>query len=239
MIYPATLPIPFFKISPNWRKIKIEECGEELIPLDDLKPRRIIIDPIYYKGLPKKTKCYVREKVARLLCEASTMLPLGWKICIFDAWRPLKLQKLLYKKYRAKLKQKYPNISEKELNRRVVKYVSFPSLDPTNPPPHLTGGAVDLTLVDKTGKKLEMGTEFDTFSRKAHTRFYEVKLKKFGKLKSQELLWLKNRRILFHLLSSVGFTNYPREWWHFDYGDQFWADIKKTKAIYGIIFPKR
>ncbi len=30
-----------------------------------------------------------------------------------------------------------------------------------------------------------------------------------------------------------GFTNYPMEWWHYDYGNQFWAKIKGVNAIYG------
>ena len=32
-----------------------------------------------------------------------------------------------------------------------------------------------------------------------------------------------------------GFTSYAEEWWHFDYGDQFWGSITGQDAIYGPI----
>ena len=42
---------------------------------------------------------------------------------------------------------------------------------------------------------------------------------------------------------SVGFTNLPSEWWHYDYGTKFWAYFNNTDALYsGILdinFPNR
>lgn len=35
----------------------------------------------------------------------------------------------------------------------------------------------------------------------------------------------------------AGFINYPEEWWHFDYGNQFWAKLAGKKAIYGAAKP--
>jgi len=39
---------------------------------------------------------------------------------------------------------------------------------------------------------------------------------------------------MFKVLEKVGFVNYPKEFWHWSYGDIYWAKIKK-KAIYSIL----
>lgn len=164
--------------------------------------------------------------------------PLGWKIVIFDAWRSLLLQQQLFEKYKVKLKNEFFRAAEHELNQETQKYVSIPSSNLANPSPHVTGGAIDLSLRDETGKNLEMGTEFDSFEDLSKTRYFELMLEQGEKLMSQQNIWLRNRRILFHTLTQVGFTNYPEEWWHFDYGNQFWARIKGIEAIYGITSPE-
>ena len=50
----------------------------------------------------------------------------------------------------------------------------------------------------------------------------------------------KNRSIMSRALSSVGFVNYPTEYWHWSYGDRYWAYHKhKTYAIYGMVESKK
>ena len=41
-----------------------------------------------------------------------------------------------------------------------------------------------------------------------------------------------NRRLLYNVMTAAGFTNLPSEWWHFDYGDGMWAQLKNENAIY-------
>jgi D-alanyl-D-alanine dipeptidase len=37
-------------------------------------------------------------------------------------------------------------------------------------------------------------------------------------------------------MSRAGFTNYPKEYWHWSYGDVMWAELNnKNTAIYGVI----
>ena len=48
----------------------------------------------------------------------------------------------------------------------------------------------------------------------------------------------ENRRLLYNTMVGQGFTNLPSEWWHFDYGNRFWAFYKKKKAIYRGVFTK-
>jgi D-alanyl-D-alanine dipeptidase len=82
-----------------------------------------------------------------------------------------------------------------------------------------------------------MGTEFDHFGPEAATRYFEDKLLKAETLTIEEYSCLQNRRLLFHVLAEVGFTNYHEEWWHFDYGNQFWGKITGKQAIYGPVYP--
>lgn len=70
---------------------------------------------------------------------------------------------------------------------------------------HNLGLAIDLTLADRaTGRELEMGTPFDTFSAAAHTA-------------NASGVAAANRRRLQSVMESEGFTNYDQEWWHYTY----------------------
>jgi zinc D-Ala-D-Ala dipeptidase len=230
-------------VSNNFRwegakKVKIEESGEKLLSLN-LIPEKFIARPQYFiqgiKGaLPE---CYIREGAYDKLLEAAEKLPKGYKFLIYDAWRPEKVQNALYKKFQKEMIRRCPAKNEKEINSLVEEYVAFPSHKKKSPSPHLTGGAVDLTIIDDKGKKLEMGTEFDDTREETHSDYYERVLKK-RELTEQEKEILQNRRLLYHTLILAGFTNYPCEWWHYDFGNQVWAYISNQKiAFYGVSSP--
>jgi D-alanyl-D-alanine dipeptidase len=91
---------------------------------------------------------------------------------------------------------------------------------------HSTGGAVDVTLVTEQNELIEMGTGFDSFTAEARTDFFEKK----GNTKYNEVA--KNRRILFFSMTEAGFTNFPHEWWHYDYGDLLWASFTEIPSVY-------
>jgi D-alanyl-D-alanine dipeptidase len=70
---------------------------------------------------------------------------------------------------------------------------------------HNLGLAVDLTVVDlASGRELEMGTPFDTFSAAAHT----------ANATGEAAL---NRQRLKVAMEREGFVNYDQEWWHYSY----------------------
>jgi len=236
-------PIPelgFF----NWEKVReiaIEDSGEELVPLS-LMPERILVRPQYYiqkiKGaLPE---CYIREGVYNRLVKVASNLPVGYKLLIFDAWRPVEVQISLFNKYYQELKEDMPYKSKEELINLTKRFVALPSNDPDFTSPHITGGAVDLTIVDDKGKMLSMGTGFDEMGDKTYTRYYEEMLDRGERLNRDEERILYNRRMLYYLMIAEGFTNYPPEWWHYDYGNQNWAWMKGDgrKAIYGKTAPE-
>ncbi len=70
---------------------------------------------------------------------------------------------------------------------------------------HNLGVAVDLTLIDlETGRALDMGTPYDTFTEDAHT------MNATGEI-------LERRLRLKEALEAVGFQNYGKEWWHYSF----------------------
>jgi D-alanyl-D-alanine dipeptidase len=70
---------------------------------------------------------------------------------------------------------------------------------------HNLGLAIDLTLIDRTtGRELEMGTAFDTFSAAAHT----------ANATGEAAV---NREKLKNAMEREGFVNYDQEWWHFSF----------------------
>lgn len=230
-------PIPKQK-TENWekvRQIEINECNEKLVPVN-LYPEKIINHPEYFiQGIKHSLPvCYVRENVYEKLILASSLLPPNYKLVILDAFRPVEVQETLFNKYKDKLKLENPNLSDKELTELTLKFVALPSFDEKKPSPHNTGGSVDLTICDDKGRFLRMGTDYDDMSDLAITRFYEEKVEKQEKLSKQEEEFLINRRILYHLMNYVGFTNFSNEWWHYDFGNQLWAYHKEESfAIYG------
>lgn len=70
---------------------------------------------------------------------------------------------------------------------------------------HPKGLAVDATLTNKT-MYLDMGTDYDDFSSKAHSDA--------GGLTEQQY---RNRELLMSGMKEYGFTVWPYEWWHFDF----------------------
>lgn len=79
---------------------------------------------------------------------------------------------------------------------------------------HNRGDTVDLTLVDlRTGRALDMGTPFDTFSEAAHTANATGAVR-------------ENRLRLLRAMEAEGWRNYENEWWHYSYpGDDETMDV--------------
>ena len=172
-------------------------------------------------------KCYLRKTVTEKLIEASNYLPDGYSFLILDAYRPFSLQEELYYEYSNKIIKEFSleNMSKEEQNRVINKYVSLPIKDKINAPAHTTGGAIDVTLL-KNGKEINMGAIFDEFTNRATTNYYEDKNEVIS----------NNRKILYDVMIKVGFTNLESEFWHYDYGDKNWSEIKKEEIKYYGIF---
>ncbi len=176
-------------------------------------------------------RCFMRKEAYEHLLIACENIPKDYKIKILDAWRPFALQRELYDEYSGTIIKRFnlENCSVEKKRVFIRKFISEPIDDRDNPPVHTTGGAIDLTLVGPDGKELEMGSGFDEFSEKTHTTYYE---------KEGSALIRDNRRILYNAMLSAGFSNLPSEWWHYDYGDRFWAFYMRKPALYRGVFTR-
>lgn len=197
-----------------WNTIPIRDCCEPLQPIPTGIHRW---DPHPYKALGApypKAKCpfQLRQSVLLRLVRAQATLQqlqpsLG--LLIFDAWRPLAVQKFM-----VELSLNTPGAKRDE----VEALWAPPSDDPQCAPPHSTGSAVDLCLCDAAGSPLEMGGEIDALGSIAEPDHFAEAAQG-----SPEALWHQRRELLATAMGRGGFSRHPAEWWHFSWGDQLWA----------------
>lgn len=230
--YSLSEAIPGLKKSEGWKEVPIIECGEKLVEIGAFGENRVVADSQYFKqGINhSNSTVFARETVVRKLVEASYLLPADHRLVIWDAWRPLEVQQSLFDEYRNRLRLSNPSMDPDQLSSLTQTYVSLPSKSPLKPSPHYTGGAVDLSIIGGDGVLLDMGTVFDHFGKEAATTYYEIP----PAPSSDTSKIVKNRRLLYNVMISAGFSAYDEEWWHFDYGNQFDAiRTGKKYAIYG------
>jgi D-alanyl-D-alanine dipeptidase len=216
-------PIPPLAPTDGWRDVPIEPVDEALVAVADIGPR-VHDDPRYHAmGLPGAVpRGWVREGVAQRLAAVAGGLPDGRSLVVWDGYRPIETQAALYHAYLEELAMIHEDWPAEALEAAASRYVTPPSRALSAPPPHLTGGAVDLTLGDGEGRPLDLGTGFDAFVPEAAARALEGTP---GPVRER-------RRALYWAMHSQGFTAYHEEWWHFDYGDQFWGLATGRVACY-------
>tara|TARA_Y100001978_G_scaffold164417_1_gene151449 strand:- start:2751 stop:3452 length:702 start_codon:yes stop_codon:yes gene_type:complete len=225
-----------------WYQIPIADNYEKLISI----PCNInFIEPHPYLalGAPYKNKnslwC-LREGVVERLINANNYLQIinnDYSLIIYDSWRPVEVQAYMFNfTFDNECKKRGLHLSIDNINsypeiiKEVQKYWAYPSFDDNTPPPHSTGGAVDLTMIDSSGDLIDMGCNIDSMDKSACPDFYK-------NCNSEEaILWNERRMILREAMLKYGFVQHPNEWWHFSFGDQLWAwSNKNEEAIYGRI----
>ena len=188
-----------------------ETDHEALEPLSSV-PGVLDLAAYHWAGWPDaRPISHARPAALVRLNRAAAMLPPGFGLAVFDAWRPLVLQRAIYDTVYA----------DHDLE---PGFVSIPSDSPETPPPHLTGGTFDLTLTWH-GQPLALGTAFDEFTPRAHTTALEM---------DEDVLSRELRRLLVYAMRRVGFVAYHAEWWHFEYGTRRWAAKWLTVPRFGV-----
>ncbi|MEM8907715.1 MAG: M15 family metallopeptidase [Bacteroidota bacterium] len=130
-------------------------------------------------------RCFLRPTAARALVALQRHFQQkGLGIKVYDCYRPRPIQQKLW--------DKVPNAS----------YVTPPSKGSM----HNRGLAVDLSLVDRNGVDLEMGTPYDFFGPKAHHTYTNL----------PDTI-LQNRILLKTTLRDFGFQSIRTEWWHYSF----------------------
>ncbi len=130
---------------------------------------------------------HLHEEAAALLTRTIGLAAeLGLRLRLFDAFRPTEAQWVLW------------------------NHTPDPDFlaDPRRGSPHSRGVAVDLTLIDRDGRALDMGTKFDAFTPKSHHGAA-------GLIPEAA----RNRHLLLGLMTAAGWDFYRNEWWHYQMFD--------------------
>ncbi|MBX9296378.1 M15 family metallopeptidase [Chromobacterium vaccinii] len=159
-----------------------------------------------------------RRAVAERLRDAASRLPDSLRLYIKEAYRPLARQRRSYDEHLARLRGLKPELDEAALLREASLYVAPPAVAP-----HPTGAALDVTLIDAAGAELDMGCPFNADSEESGGACYTDSPGISEPARA-------NRRILSQAMRDAGFVNYPSEWWHWSYGDRYWAAVSGAPA---------
>lgn len=179
-------------------------------------------------------RLFARSSVVELLKAVNRRLqPLSLELFVWDAFRPISTQRGIWDFFERRLREENPSDSDAKIYEEVIKYVSDPKKfradDSSTWPTHMTGASVDLTIRDfESGDLLDMGAHFDQMDESAHSDHFEQLLVK-GVIEQDDSRLL-NRRLLYFVMNEVGFTNYPLEFWHFDWGNQMYQMVRSASS---------
>lgn len=141
---------------------------------------------------------YLQPDVAEMLVNAQSYLKSlnpELSLIVYDAARPRSIQQKMWDAVDAPFQEK-------------IRFLS----NPANGSIHNFGAAVDVSIVDRSGVPLDMGTEFDHMGELAYPSKEEEMLEQ-GRLTTQHIA---NRRLLRRVMRHAGFWGIQSEWWHFN-----------------------
>lgn len=167
----------------------------EIIKLDTslhLDIKYATINNFSKKIVYKQAKAFLQKPAAEALVRANAKLKLyGYGIIVFDGYRPWDVTNFFWQ------------TATKE--QQEIGFVA----DPKTGSKHNRGCAIDVSLYDlKTGKEIEMPSEYDEFSERAFINYTG------GSQEAKE-----QRDLLAKIMASEDFKVIDEEWWHFDYKD--------------------
>ncbi|BBQ10022.1 peptidase M15 [Stenotrophomonas maltophilia] len=148
--------------------------------------------------------CYLLAPVAKALAQVEQDLRAqGFGLRLYDCYRPVRSVQAFMAwvndpRELSRKAQQYPDLDKPRL--LADGYIAERS-------GHSRGATVDLGLLDcRTGActPLDMGTDFDFFGPRAHTRTSGL-----------STVQQANRQQLVQAMARRGFVNYPQEWWHY------------------------
>lgn len=214
---------------PKVLAIPIHENHDPMVDLVNQKEISYGPPPL----LPNNTNyTKIRKTVYDKLKQAQALLPDGLKFRLYEGYRSLDLQQKIFEERYNSLHHANPKLTHQQIFIESTKFVSpVINLDGSkNIPPHATGAAIDVYLIDREGKVVDMGIHLDDTYQdlkgtycKTDSAVISAKAKEY-------------RKIMGNALQAVGFVNYPTEYWHWSYGDRYWAyQTHQPFAIYGTL----
>lgn len=213
-------------------KILAIPIGHSDEPMIDLKRQGEIV----YGSSPEipnnQDYTFLRRTVYLKLVAAQKLLPPGYRFCLYEGYRSVALQKMLFDRHYSDVAKAHPKWTNEEVFQETTKLVSpVVNADGSeNIPPHTMGAAIDVYLLGDNGDALDMGI---------HPKDWMADEGGVLSLTASHAISVtakKNRRIMSEVLHEVGFVNYPTEYWHWSYGDRYWAYVSHHPiTIYGQI----
>ena len=132
------------------------------------------------------------------------------RVVIFDAARPLSVQRRIFEKVKGTSFEPYIANPEGEVSGGFHNY----------------GLAIDLSICHADGGLLDMGSDYDSFEPVSHPG-RELEFLEKGILNQEAY---SNRMLLYFIAARNGITPHPKEWWHFqlDYSES-------SKSMYKLL----
>lgn len=154
---------------------------------------------------------WLRATVLSRLADAAAALPADLRLVLNEGYRRPERQRAAFERYRRTLAVARPDLDDAALRVLASRYISPPELAP-----HTAGAAADVLLTTPEGVELDVGCPIDATPEESGGRCYTDHPDVVG-----EALLL--RRELVRALRGAGLVNYPTEWWHWSFGDRYWA----------------
>ncbi|GAA0457714.1 nitrilase-related carbon-nitrogen hydrolase [Streptomyces olivaceiscleroticus] len=204
---------------PAVAAVPVVECGEPLVDVRTAAPELLVAAD---RGDPAGAFAHLREGVVERLLRAQESLPGGLRLRVAEGYRPPALQRRYFEEYADELRAAHPEWPPARLRNAASRYVSPPEIAP-----HSAGGAVDVLLTTADGAELDMGTRLNADPEESGGACYTHAPGLRPEARA-------HRRILCAALSGAGLVNYPTEWWHWSYGDRYWAVMTGAEhCLYG------
>lgn len=202
---------------PRIAAVPVTESGEDLV---DVRRTGFSLDGL--KSTEDAAYAHLRAGLVERLLSAQDHLPGGYRLHLVEGYRPYHLQERYFTNYRHHLETIDPALSDDVSFQLASRYVAPPTVAP-----HVSGAAIDLTLIDSSGNQLDLGTPINATPEDSAGGCYFA-----AENVSREAR--HHRSVLAAALQAAGLVNYPTEWWHWSYGDRYWAYITgQPAAIYG------
>ncbi|KOG22517.1 M15 family metallopeptidase [Streptomyces viridochromogenes] len=203
---------------PKIAAIPVADCGEPLVDVRLHEPLAVDSRRADRAG----AFAHLREGVLLRLLKAQALLPEDIRLLFVEGYRPPALQRDYFEEYADELRADNPHWSAPRVREAASRYVSPPEIAP-----HSAGAAVDLTLISADGHELDMGSPLNASPEDSDGACY-TDADNIGSAARA------NRRVLRDALTAAGLVNYPTEWWHWSYGDRYWAlSAGADRAVYG------
>ena len=157
----------------------------------------------------KAPRAYLtKEALSALAKAAKDLRKQGYRLLVWDSYRPQKAVDNFVKWINDPKdegdKTFYPELRKSEL--LAGRYIMEKS-------GHTRGSTVDLTIIKKDGRFVDMGGTFDLFSEISHPDYEDLTAEQKN-----------NRKILRNAMVNAGFEPLDSEWWHFTLKDEPYKD---------------